>query len=187
MQNAFLKFTGLSCLAVLLMFSSCKPDDDDANPTVTPEVPVTPKLGKIDCKINGKSFSAAYPFTSGAIANTSPFYSIAVGGFDFIDGDSVGVALAMTGTDFSSLANGDVFQGSTALPGMYALGSVSFNSGAKEEDADSEETLIATITVTKIDRDNNVISGTFSYEAKDPDTESEFTVTEGVFTDIKYD
>ncbi|MDN5215827.1 DUF6252 family protein [Fulvivirgaceae bacterium BMA12] len=185
MINFFLRSTGMWIIA-LVLFTACGSDDDTGLIPDDDVAPGTP--GSITCKINGQTYAATFPFVTGALSTTNDIYSFALGGVDFLGKDTVSIAMAMTGTDLSRLSAGDTFSGTGNIFINFALGTVIVkNRPAVDEDASSSETDVATITVTKIDRDNELISGTFSYEAFDDDTQNTFKVTDGVFADIKYD
>ena len=174
-------------LVALLILSACGSDDaTDLLPDDDDVAPGTPR--SITCKIDGQDFSATVPFVTGALSLTDDFYAIAFVGVDFFGQDTISVAFAINGTDLATINNGDTFSGNGNLFQDFALGEVIVNNRPSvEQEASSSETDIATVTVTKIDTAKKLISGTFSFEALDPNTQTTFLVTEGVFTDIEYD
>ena len=186
MTNFYLKAAGIWLIALLIM-SSCGSDDTpDLLPDDDDVVPGTPR--SVTCKINGEGFSATVPFTGGTLSLTGSFYAIAIVGADFFGRDTVSIAIAISGNELSTLNTGDAFSGTGNILEDFAVGEVNVNNRPSvEQEASSSETDNATVTITKIDRDNKLISGTFSYEAVDPDSQTTFSVTEGVFTDIEYD
>ena len=175
----------LFSLVVLLMAACGSDDSADPVPDNNEVEPGTP--GSVTCKIDGEAFSAVSPFNAAQVTFTDDFYAIAVTGIDFFDQDTVAVALAMSGINFSSLSAGAVFSGTGTVGLDFALGAVEVNRRPTTEiDARSDETEVAEFTITKIDRENQLISGTFSYRAVDPDTGSSFEVSDGIFTDMEY-
>ncbi|MEL7001990.1 MAG: hypothetical protein AAFN93_04550, partial [Bacteroidota bacterium] len=101
---------------------------------------------------------------------------------------SSGIALGISGTDFSSISTGSTFIGSDSerlFVGGYSAEEIESN----EDIVNSGSELLSsnTATITKIDRVNNLISGTFSFNAVDRDTELVYEIRNGVFTDLEYD
>ncbi len=183
MNNRFLNNIILVLTFTFLL--ACGGDGDDLIPDNDQVNPGTP--GSITCKINGDDFSAVFPFTTGTLSNATGFFTLGVGGVDFFENDSVGVVLAVTGSNFDNLEAGDVFTGTPTNLLELAVGGVVVRRGnVVEEDATSGETQIITITITKIDRSEELVSGTFSFQAEDPDSGVNFTVSDGVFSDIEY-
>jgi hypothetical protein len=184
----YLRISTFIVLTTLLSFSSCSKDDDKKEDTTEKEKEPVAQSKTISCKINGAAFSAAYPFSTGTLNESGNIYTIALGAVKVsLQGGTTGIALGLHGTDLSSVKAGDVYTAS-GFPTVYlAIGGVDINNGSEEENATSEETGEATITITKIDHTQSIISGTFSFKALDPDTQTLFDVTDGVFTDIAYD
>jgi len=170
----------------IICLSACGSDDIVMPPGDNDAAPGTP--GSITCMINGESFSASGVLATGVITFTGDFYGIALAGVDFFDQDTVGLALAISGNGFSTLMEGQVITGEgDIVNNPVAAGEVNINQRpSKEITASSLETEVATITITRLDRDLELISGTFSFEGLDPNSNTSVIVTQGDFTDIPY-
>ncbi len=183
-----MKYSKSILIAALLIISACGSDDTliDMIPDDNAVPPGTP--GSITCKIDGENFSASGVLATGDLAFTGEFYVLGIAGVDFIDQDTVGLVLVVSGNGFGTLMEGQVITGTgDIINNPLAAGEVNINQlPAKEVAATSLETDVATITITNLDRDNELISGTFSLEGLDPDTNTTVIVTEGDFTDIPY-
>jgi hypothetical protein len=175
------------CLVLSLGLSACSKDDDKKTEETPQEQVKTPAPGTITCKINGDAFSSSYPFTTGTLYESGTEFNIAIGGVNASFTGSKGIALGIYGASLADVRAGDVFTATSDPRERLAVGAVTISNANTDEDADSGETGKATITITKIDHTQKTISGTFAYEAKDPDTGSVFIVTEGVFTAVQYD
>lgn len=174
---------------LMLVVFSCGTDEGtliDLVPDNDPVAPGTP--GSVTCKVDGTDFSASGVLATGTLTFTGDFYAMAIAGVDFFGQDTVALALAMSGTDFANLMENEAFTGEGDIVNSN-LGAGEINIHRRptiDDKASSLETEIANITITKLDRDNELFSGTFSFEGLDPDTNTRIVVTEGVFTDIEY-
>ncbi len=175
-----LLFLAIICLFACSSDDAVIPDDNDV-------APGTP--GSITCMINGDGFSASGVLATGVITFSGDFYGIALAGVDFFGQDTVGLALAISGNGFSTLMEGQVVTGEGDIVNIpLAAGEVNINQRpSKEITASSLETEVATITITSLDTDLKLISGTFSFEGLDPDSNTSIIVSQGDFTEIPYD
>lgn len=151
-----------------------------------PVAPGTP--GSVTCKIDGENFSASGVLATGVLTFTGDFYAMAIGGVDFFGQDTVGLALAMSGNNFATVMQGQVFTGEGDIINTpLGAGEVNINQRpGKEIRAESLETKIATITITKLDQTNELVSGTFTFQGLDTDNNTTIIVADGVFADIPY-
>lgn len=81
-------------------------------------------------------------------------------------------------------------EGVPLLPLAEAGLNISFVDEEEETvDASSSESTpnIIVITFTEIDTENNTMSGTFAYDATDPNTGIVYEVRDGVFTEISFE
>ncbi|MFK7923697.1 MAG: DUF6252 family protein [Bacteroidia bacterium] len=144
------------------------------------------KNGTFTAKIDGEIFSLSGVFVSADYINTNGIVqSLAIAAAKPpITGTSEGIALVIVSTDSTDIAVGEVY--SATNPAKLGAGEyVLDDDNTIDVKAVSENTGIANITITKLDLTNNLVSGTFSFDAVDEDDPTKvYKITEGVFTDI---
>lgn len=178
----------VSLMFSFLFVTGCGSDDsediiEDLNDDMDNVDPGTP--GSITAKINGEDFSISGIFVTADLSDQSNGYLLAIGGLKWVNETYYGMTLAMISSDFSTLDVGDTFSGGNSE--MFFAGGYSVEIDDEIEIQSSSELVSsASCTITKIDRENNLISGTFSFDAIDDSAEKTYEVREGVFTDIEY-
>ncbi len=169
-------------LSSIVLLSSCDSDDSDDSNTPGGQ----PEAGTFTAVVDGESFSSSWPFATAIVTETSNGgFTIALAGTRVSTSESEAVTVGVVGSDFMSLTAGSVFTGqssNTLAYGGYALD----QDDGTEISASSEDNSSAICTITAIDFDAKLISGTFSFEAIDGSTGQVITVTEGVFTNLNY-
>lgn len=142
--------------------------------------------GTFTAKVDGEVFSLSGVFVSAEYVKSNEMVqSLAIAAAKPpITGITTGIVLAVVATDSSEITGGDVF--SATNPQKIAAGEyVLEDDNGTDIKAFSENTDIATITITKIDLANNLVSGTFVFDAIDEDEPGKtYMITEGIFTDI---
>lgn len=181
---------GLCAVALLISVSACK-----KNNTTTE----TCGSGLLCAHVDGVSYTAkAYNFTRGNIFNSSTYNgsyaqlvpsSTSTGGYY--------LNLSGNNSDGNADATWEIDMRITQLPtqgGTYTsqAGSASFDyyAGTSSNQlhyvTDANHT--GTVTITNIDTTNNVVSGTFSFEANTPSGQSQtpatHSITSGSFTNL---
>ncbi len=175
----------IGALIITALLVSCSTNDNEMDPF---KGILNPEKGSFSAKVNGQYFSTAYPFVTAEIAGDIPFKALAIAGVRTNATDTTGIVIAFfVHTDFESIGDNQEFKGDNQLfnfhfTGEY-IGNVHTATGIK---ASSTETDIASARITKIDTVNKTVSGTFSFTAKDPDTDIIYQVTDGKFDGVEY-
>ncbi len=174
----------LSALLVFsfVLLSGCESDDEsDSN------IPGnTPDAGTITATIDGEDFSSSSPFVTAIVSEgNNGSYTISIGGVTVSGGVNEGVTIGLVGSDFLSLSAGSEFSGQNS--NELAVGGYTQDAeGGDEINASSDDNESALCTITSIDFDEKLISGTFSFEAEDNATGQVIIIEDGVFTDVSY-
>ncbi|WP_430931300.1 hypothetical protein [Saccharicrinis sp. 156] len=181
---------GIIFLSLLFMLGSCDEEEGSLEEFMTNEP------GTITAKIDGENFKSAgvFPITVDLhIDEDYNQYDLQIEGERELNGFEERIIISLFGTDFSSIKAGDVFVGGADLNmGLKRFDGDFFRISRTEGDdtdiiSDSEQGPASMATVTKIDFDNRLISGTFSFKSIDiSDNTVSFQITDGVFTDIGY-
>lgn len=163
----------LLLLIIPLTFSCCN-NDDDNNTEVLPPATQT-GAGTFACKVNGQNFID----TSGGYFNC--FYQ-------FIDGEyffHITARDVVSGIDEITLYSDKVQieEGETYQLGNYEefsiTGIVFFENSTQNMNTTSE--VPGTLTITKLDTDDFIVSGTFEFDIIHPDTGEIIQIREGRF------
>ncbi|EPR65933.1 hypothetical protein [Cyclobacterium qasimii] len=187
--------------ALLTLFvSSCNLsdiiDDDDDDMDDDPDTEI------MSAKINGDTFMAVESDNTliqlddvdGDLDLTGDVYELTISGLDFGNTHLTTITLSLQGDNYSSLMVGDEFVGiteesvssgnPTGATGVVAKASL----GGGTTEFGGLTLFIGTINVkiTKLDKENERISGEFSFLAYDEEDGFEINVTEGVFTDVEF-
>ncbi len=179
------KIQNISALIIIVLLVSCATSDNEIDPF---KGILNPEKGSLSAKVNGQDFSTAYPFVTAEIAGDIPFMALAVAGVRTNATDTTGIVLAFfVSTDFVSTADNQEFKGDNLPFNFHFTGAYTSNVHTADRiNASSTETDIALATITMIDTVNKKVSGTFSFTAKDPDTDISYQVTDGKFENIEY-
>ncbi|MEA1787647.1 hypothetical protein U1E44_16215 [Arenibacter sp. GZD96] len=155
--------------------------------------------GSIKSITNGEAFDSSGILATGIYGQDEDVFTLSISGGDGIDAsrdidqrNQRGVALAISSTNlgFDDLEVGVTYNGTNGnnlLNGGFEL----FLFYVKIIDCESVEggldiSPTASLEFSKIDRQNQLLSGTFEFLATDPDTGNTFPVVNGTFTDIWY-
>lgn len=152
----------------------------------------------LTAKINGNDFKTStvlQQYLAGAsVSINEDWYGIGVVGFDIqLDiRKPRSIYLFMYGEDFNELKVGTSFTTVTniAIPengGAFALYSEDLDTEVEDNEFSTEKVESISIKITALDKENNLISGEFSFTAVDEDTNKKYTVTDGKFQNMKYD
>jgi hypothetical protein len=166
-------------LSSILFISACIKIDD-------PEMPDT-GTASLSAKINGETFSVSGVFVSAEYtAQNQMVQSIAVAGAESpINGVNRAIALAMVAVDSTQIQSGDTFVATSTS--RVGAGEYTFDNGTTDIKAVSSNTDKATLTITNINYDTKLVSGTFSFEGSDDDDPgTTYQITDGVFTDVPF-
>ena len=175
----------ISFLLSLFLLSSCNSDDAD-DTTADSDVPI-----RVDINDNRLNIFEDSKLTF-AILNTENSGTNGIGTFSLSTGGNIdnivyGLSAGITGQNFWKLDLGDglAFRTSGTLGegGFIVVGSLVKDDGvtAVDEASTSEDVVI---TLTKLDLDKKVVSGTFSFSAVGATSMETYEVSNGQFTDI---
>lgn len=178
------KYSGsLSILIILIViFSSCNKLDEDEI------IENSGAKQSISAKINGEDFSASGILVTAQYSNLNEMvHSLAIGGAELpFNGVTRAIALAIVSADSTEINQGEIY---TAISNSkIGAGEYAYDNNSIDIKAVSENTDIATITITKIDYDKKLVSGTFSFDGSDEDDPGTiYQIRDGVFTDVSFE
>lgn len=171
------KYTITNIVIVLftaLCTFSCNNDDDDRAPIdQLPEATQTGR-GIFGALVNGEAF-----VETGTFFNT--FYQQVDGEFffniqgEFDDSEPRTIALR---TEMKTISEGEILPLRANSPGN-AYGECSFNGIGVGDDTGT--TMTGELTITKLDFQNNIVSGIFWFDLIHPETGERFEIREGRF------
>jgi len=188
--------------ALLAIFvSSCNLsdiiDDDDLDDD-------DPESEIMSAKINGDAFMAVdsdktliqLDDVDAELNLNGDVYELNISGLDFGNSYLTTITISLHGDSYSSLKVGDEFLGITeesyssgspiGAVGIIAKASLGGTTEFGGTTLFKEEETI-NVKITKLDKENELVSGTFSFIAKDEDDDNfEIRVTDGVFTDVEF-
>ncbi|MEM7370283.1 MAG: DUF6252 family protein [Bacteroidota bacterium] len=139
-------------------------------------------------EINGESFAANGILVSGELTESNAsVQTLAIGAAELpIGGLTRGLVLAVVSSDGSGIVAGTTYSASSTTG--RAAGEYTLDDDQIDVKAVSANTEVATITITDIDFDQQLVSGTFSFDGVDEnDPTTIYEVREGVFTDVSFD
>jgi len=166
-------------LFFMLLFSACKEEDNG--------IDIPTDGGEISAKINGKEFS-----TSGILVTAEyniqneTIHSLAIGGAKLpVNGVTEAIALAIVSTDASGINVGDTYTATSTT--KIAGAEYVFDDNTTDIKALSGNTDVVTITITDIDFDKKLVSGTFTFDGTDDDDPNTiYEVRDGIFKDVSF-
>lgn len=187
MKNYLSSF--LSVLWCVFIISACSPDENSLDDILDDieDGQAQSATATISAKVNGNDFASSGVFVTSVLNSMgNGSYNLVIGAGRLSNGVDEAIALGMVSTDFNTLSAGDTFAGGeteSLMVDSYGLD----DDGANDFTASSEPLNTNIVTITSIDHDAKLISGTFSFDAIDDETEVVYEVREGVFTDIGFD
>jgi hypothetical protein len=182
MKN-LIKYSSLALLSFTLFMSSCKKTED------TPSTP-TPaaKTGIVTCKINGTAWESDV-----RTQNTFFIDTIVPSVRATLEGDTLSLLAFRTRTGDSSALLMNVLLSPSGI-GTYTMSSSDYN--IYYLPSTNLQALFTTLftytasssmTITKFDKANRKISGTFNTTMTPSASGATYTVTDGAFTDLYLD
>lgn len=143
--------------------------------------------GEFTATINGTTFSVSGLLVTGEYSELQAgVTTLAIAAAKLpLDGITEGFALALVSTDSTGIETGDEFTATSVQ--MVAGAEYLIQGDNQDTKALSTETNVALITVTDIDFDEKLVSGTFSFDAIDKDDPNTvYEIRDGVFTDVEF-
>lgn len=178
MRNTFLLLITLS----LLSTTSCNNDDDNNTGNPIDQLPPMTTTGEntIGCLVNGESFT-----DSGLMNNFYQFVGDeSVLAINWERGFTGNVRLGQIALRNTQINEGEIYvlNKSNFLEGNYSGGGTFFTDIEPEEGQyETNQNFTGQIYFTRFDDENNIISGTFSFEAQEIFTGKTVTITDGRF------
>lgn|SRR6056297_2153611 len=175
----------------ILLFA-CSSDDDSNTDDVDNGI-LTDSF--IRSKINGNDFEAipvdrGVPTISAEFSENGAFFSMVIAGIDLEEDITKGEAIiiAMTGVSFDLVFEGAEVNNPVDNPLELAFGGgyAPYETGGPNVDFDTDGTF-GSLRITGIDKEAQVISGTFEYNVENSNTGDLLEIREGVFNNISYD
>lgn len=169
--------------------------DDDDDDTKVESITATINGSKFSATKDGFSLSDLGDDVDGDLDIDGDTYELGITGVDLKNGIFTSLTIILYGEDFSSLNVGDEFGAiteeslSNGFGFIGAVGTVASGSLIGSEDELGGTTLVKgtmNVKITKMDRENELISGTFSFVAFDGDDELAATVTDGEFKNVEW-
>lgn len=197
----FKKTIPLFCVYLLCLLSCVPSDGPDTIPDddqVTEEEDEKGLRSEFSYKVDGEEVSGAVvegenniTTITGEIDQNADHTSISIGSAIFYPEKLYAVVLYVNTTKpFASIKEGDIFAGNTTNPILLTIASL----GIADFDEDTEdfmgdlktyENQNLQIKFTKIDHENKLVSGTFSFDSHSSELDIHKKVTDGVFTNIR--
>ncbi|WP_019037535.1 DUF6252 family protein [Psychroflexus tropicus] len=167
---------------IALLFTSCDNDDDNSTSNPLDQLPPMTTTGEntIGCLVNGE------PFTDSGLMNN--FYQ-------FVNGEYF-LAINMQrgfSNDFEdasiSIRRIEVFEGETYILNMNSIqndftgGSAGyvFSNDTDSGEFETNQVYLGSITFTRFDTENQIMSGTFEFQAEEITTGEVVNITNGRF------
>jgi len=156
-------------------------------------------IGSLTAKINGNEFTASRliigPTLAGNVTITDNGYFLNIVGIDpqISLNKQRGIGLHISGFNFDEIVAGATFNTPNIYsiaglePGAFAIYIEDDNTEDDNDGIVTEEIREISIEITSIDREKQLISGRFSFDAKKEEENFIYKVTEGIFTNITYD
>lgn len=182
MKN-LIKYSSLALLTFTLFLSSCKKTED----TVTPTTPAV-KTGIVTCKINGTAWES-----DARTQNTFFIDTIVPSVRASVEGDTLSFLAFRTRTGDSSALLMNVLL-TPARVGTYTMTTSDYNIYYVPSTnlmalftTLFSYTATSSMTITKFDKANHKISGTFNTTMTPSASGTTYTVTDGAFNDVYLD
>lgn len=141
--------------------------------------------GSLTATINGDEFSANGILVTAEFSEENGVATLVIGAAELpIAGVTQAIVLAMVAPDGTGIHSGETYTSTNVL--KKAAGEYSIDDDASVDiKAVSENTDVATITISNIDFDAKVVSGTFSFDGADEDEPNTiYEVRSGEFKDV---
>lgn len=168
------------CFAILVFSCNSSDDSDDSNN------PNNNLSASMSAEIDGENFFSTTSFDTlaGSVLSTGGSYGFVINGVEVIDNaNGRGIGLAFGGVDFDEFSAGDEFFGNT-FENSFCTFSITTDGVST---AGTSEGVSSYVRITSIDRDNQIISGVFNYEAIDfEDPNITYVISNGIFTNVPY-
>ncbi|MEZ4685922.1 MAG: DUF6252 family protein [Bacteroidia bacterium] len=152
----------------------------------TPDI-VDPTGGSLTATIDGESFSVNGILITATYGDVSEaIQTLSIGGAEPpFNGTTRGLALVVLSSDSTGINEGETYTATTLA--KTAAGEYFLSNNSTDIRAYSNNTDVATITITSLDYDKKVVSGTFSFDGVDDDDPGVvYRVRNGEFKDVVF-
>lgn len=195
-KMTFSKFTPqffYTLILSILLWSCSKEGSEDPNDNQLP----ADEPGTVSANIDVDFFRSHGFFSVSSdlhIDTDYDQYDLQIDGEGEDDGIERRITISIFGTDFTSVKAGDVFvggadvgSGGMRFDGDFYRRGRGEGLGDIDDITDSEQTSASICTITAIDHQNRLISGTFKFKSIDIfGSGLTFDITDGMFTEIPY-
>ena len=169
----------LILLLPFLVFWSCSDDDDSAPQNSVDQLPDTTQTGEgtFACLVDGEAFIADNPYFN-------CYYQYVDGGWYFsVQGrnENLEMRTVILGATEKSISEGEILFLSSNEAGNSWSGGRFETSDNSTEGAYTNSEYSGELTISKLDMDNNIISGTFWFNIEHPFTGETIEIREGRF------
>ncbi|MEO0334068.1 MAG: hypothetical protein AAF223_20745 [Bacteroidota bacterium] len=187
-----LKQCRLSLLMILLLFA-CSEGNDESGEKILPS--------GFTAKVDGEAFEATSQFVTATVTiDSDNTYNFGIAAFDDVNpatGQGRVMVVSCIGSDFNQLSSGTTFNN---FDFNTQEGMIAYYFDTRTEDGlllysgylsslgllSDEFRTNSSLRITSIDRDNQTISGEFSFESYDDNGVQLYKITEGKFGGVSY-
>lgn len=143
--------------------------------------------GSFSAKINGEDFSAEGVLVTAQYSDQTVGQILGIGAAMLpSNGVTRAIALAIVSLDDSGINAGETYTATSTA--KSASGEYSLDNNNIDIKAVSSNTDVATVTITAIDYDKKLVSGTFSFDGTDEDAPNTvYEVRDGKFENVSFD
>ncbi|PZX56652.1 hypothetical protein [Algoriphagus chordae] len=191
------KFNSL-LLIILILFAGCQPEDL-VDPFLDDDPDDSGSKSSISYKVDGELIQGTFSedniidigSLTGEVIKSTNLTNITIGGAILKNSKMYGIVIYLT-TDktYDQLKNGDSFVGNISNLSQLTFAGFGiedliddtvFSSSGDEDEIENQNLVVS---ITKIDHDEDIISGTFSFDAHDEELNLTKKITEGKFTNV---
>jgi len=168
---------------IFISIISCSKDDDTSSNDMEPMVDPTARF--LTAQVDGEQyFSETFQLT-GTLSENNPGYAFGVVGAEVsLLGTSEAITIGFVGLDINT-AVGTLFEIDNAISGTAFAGM--FTRAGTSESVSANAETEGQGMITSIDTIAKTFSGTFSFVAIDEDSNTSYSITNGVFQNVEYD
>ncbi|WNJ20355.1 hypothetical protein [Pontibacter sp. G13] len=165
---------------MIMLFVACQNNEIDFDPT--------PSTNSIRATVDGVEVAiSGITVTGNYTENSNWMQTLTVGGARTNpNGQVEGISLVMISADTTGIMEGDTYTATSLAKrgsGLYYI-----DNSPSDISATSLNSDVATITITKLDYTEKLVSGIFSFEGVDDDQPNQtYQVIDGEFTDVSFD
>lgn len=175
----------ITIIIVSILFVSCSSVSDELEESLNSNSPLT-------FQFNGENRTSLPLISSASFVESTfgdtTFYGFGLaGGTTNLSGNGWILSLVISFGDLEEFTAGQSWTNSNIEEGFSFLGIYSETLGEDELfGAESDDTTSFQVTITELDKENQTVSGTFSFEGLDSSTGEQSQITNGRFNNLTY-